>query len=110
MSHSYIPRDPPIVQPIFTFKTHHQSPLQVLTSQCHDSTIAVLQDARATNFELALSGLESHLRLTPEIDNLSSVVSFVLRCIIVHVAREPRIIPGGGTCVVINKVDAPGGG
>ena len=52
----------------------------------------------------ALARHDPQRRLGPEVDQLSPEVTLVLGHILVQRRRQPRVIPGGGFRVVVDKV------
>lgn len=59
----------------------------------HDFGIAVLEDMVTSYLDLTITRLRAKSRLAPEVDELSSEVSLVLRNVLVQRRWKTRVIP-----------------
>ena len=75
----FLPRKTTVIQTIFAVELDHQPLLQIVRCLPHDLRITILKDMVTSDFDLAVSRLSTHRRLTPKVDEFPPKVAFVLR-------------------------------
>jgi hypothetical protein len=89
------PRESSVIESILAVKLDHEPLLEVVGSLAHDLGVAVLEDVRAADLDVALSGRWAQGGLRAEVDELASEIALVLGDVLVERRRKAGIVPGG---------------
>lgn len=93
-----------IIESVFAVELDHQSLLEIRRRLSHDLGIRVLEDVRAADLDMALSGENAERWLRSKVDQLAPEISLVLWHVLIERRWKTWIIPSRSLRVVVDKV------
>lgn len=83
-----------VVESVLALELDHEALLEVVRRLAHDLGVAVLEDVRAADLDVALAGRRTEGGLRAEVDELAAEVALVLRHVLVERRGQARVVPG----------------